>query len=93
MTVGKEKGGKKDKRDVSELFELPQERRTVGSCHVLLASFLDGDIVVNVSSPCVEESTSSENDRATAGDTEPLSTKRSDDKKKGKGGPCPTGSA
>ncbi|XP_028400966.1 leucine-rich repeat-containing protein 43-like [Dendronephthya gigantea] len=85
VTVGKEKGGKKDKRDVSELFELPQERKTVGTCHVFLASFLDGDTVVNVSSPCVEENTGGENDRTTEGDAELQSAKRSDDKRKGKG--------
>jgi hypothetical protein len=90
MAVGKEKGGKKDKRDVSELFELPQERKTVGTCHVLLTSLLDGETVVNVSSPCVEESgetenESVENDHSTVGGTNPQSGKRHDDKKKGKG--------
>ena len=88
--MGKEKGGKKDKRDVSELFELPQERKTVGTCHVFLTSFLDGETVVDVSNPCVEESGETENESAgtdhlTGGGTNPQSGKKHDDKKKGKG--------
>ncbi len=88
--MGKEKGGKKDKRDVSELFELPQERKTVGTCHVFLTSFLDGETVVDVSSRCVEESGETENESAgtdhlTGGGTNPQSGKKHDDKKKGKG--------
>ena len=90
MPVGKEKGGKKDKRDVSELFELPQEPKIVGTCHVALASFLDGEILLNVSSPCVEESGENENesmgnDLSRRTSVKPQSGKRQDDKKKGKG--------
>ena len=89
LAMGKEKGGKKDKRDVSEMFELPQERKTVGTCHVLLTSFLDGETLVNVNSPCIEENRETEdesirNDSIAEG-TKSQCGKRSDDKKKGKG--------
>ena len=90
LAMGKEKGGKKDKRDVSEMFELPQERKTVGTCHVLLTSFLDGETLVNVNSPCIEENGETEdesirNDHSIAEGSKSQCGKRSDDKKKGKG--------
>ena len=90
MALGKEKGGKKDKRDVSEMFELPQERKTVGTCHVPLTSFLDGETMLDVSSPCVEENGETENEsvvneNSIAEGNRSQCGKRSDDKKKGKG--------
>lgn len=59
--VGKEKLGKKDKRDFSDLFELPLECTTLGTCHVSLASFIDGETLVSISTPCIEEKKETEN--------------------------------
>ena len=73
------------------MFELPQEHKTVGTCHMLLSSFLDGETLVNVNSPCVEENGETEdesirNDPSIAEGTKSQCGKRSEDKKKGKGG-------
>ena len=62
----------------------------MGTCHVTLASFLDGEVVVNLSSPCLEESgetenESTENDHSASGTAKTQSGKRNDEKKKGKG--------
>ena len=63
----------------------------MGTCHVTLASFLDGEVVVNVCSPCIEESGETEsesmgNDNSTSGTAKTQSGKRNEEKKKGKGG-------
>lgn len=89
---GKDRG-KKEKHSMSELYELPQVRKVVGSCHVPLASLLEGESEVKVCRPCKEEIINSvcnersadENVRARS--AKPQSGRRSDinDKKKNKG--------
>lgn len=89
---GKDRG-KKEKHSMSELYELPQVRKVVGSCHVPLASLLEGESEEKVCRPCKEEIINSEcNERSAdenvrARSAKPQSGRRSDinDKKKNKG--------
>ena len=49
---GKEGKGKKGKQEEVELFELPRQHKSLGTCHVLLTSLLDGEFEVTAECEC-----------------------------------------
>jgi hypothetical protein len=80
---GKEGKGKgKGKHEEAELFELPREHQTLGSCHINLSTLLDGEF--EVKSDCICEEEEKTDNEPKADDTRSVASGKHDasDKKK-----------